>query len=383
MNIERINIYKVSLPFTGDFSISRFKGISSNTVVVEVIANNGEIKGYGEGLPVEFVTGETPESVIKNISYFTQNDTFPWELNDVSQIWNFVDSLPNGKEANAAICASELALLDTLGKGQDKYLTKYFSKDFYTDTIFYGASITLGDKERIMELCRLIRNQGIYHLRIKFDNDFEQNKEAIEIVGLVFGDDCELRIDPNCVWDLDLSLKHMPLIKKYKVKVVEEPMVRDNPDFPELAKMVRANGLILMACESAPTLKDVERIIDEGHYQMVNVKLSRSGGFRRSLKIIDYLRTNGISFQIGCTIGESGILSSAGRVLGLLCSDAVYLDGSYDKFMLKDNITVDHVSFGPGGAAGPIDGPGLGVEINCQSLERLCDDSKSVTINRP
>jgi len=357
--------------------------MSSNTTVIEIIADQGKIIGYGEGLPVEFVTGETPDSTKKGIRLLVEKDFFPWDLNDISQIWNFVDSLPNGKGHNAAICAMEMALLDALGKSQNKYIIEYFPKDFYASTICYSAAITLGNKDRIIRLCELIKKTGITHLRIKLGDDFQKNRDAIETVGLIFGDNCDLRIDPNGVWDYPLALKHLPLIEKYNVKVVEEPMERDNPNFIEFAQKMRLMGVILMACESAPTLEDVERIVKEGHYQMINVKLSRSGGFRRALRIIEYLRSKGINFQIGCTLGESGVLSAGGRVLCLLCGDAIYYDGSYDRFLLEENVTLEHISFGLGGKAGPLEGPGLGIEVNPQRLKRLSADSSTISIMRP
>ncbi|NNG07351.1 MAG: dipeptide epimerase, partial [Desulfobacteraceae bacterium] len=128
---------------------------------------------------------------------------------------------------------------------------------------------------------------------------------------------------------------------------------------------------------------DMERIAEEGYYEMVNMRLSKCGGFRNSLKMIDYLRDHGISFQVGCQLGESGLLSAAGRALSLLCSDAVYYDGSYDEFLLQENVTLEHVSFGPGGEAGPLKGHGLGVEISHRNLERLRDPSTAVTMSRP
>ena len=45
MQIDKVNIYQVLLPFRGDFSISRLKGSSSTIIVVEVISDNGKIKG--------------------------------------------------------------------------------------------------------------------------------------------------------------------------------------------------------------------------------------------------------------------------------------------------------------------------------------------------
>jgi len=383
MRIDRVNVYKILLPFIREFSISRLTDLCSNIVVVEVIADQEGIKGYGEGVPVEFITGETPKSAVKSASLFGQNDFFPWELNDVSQIWNFIDNLPNGKEYNAAICACEMSLLDALGKKQKKSVIDYFPDEFFIPEICYGATIPLSNKQRIIEICKMCREMKINNLRVKMGKDFKQNNDAIEAVRSVFGGDCDLRIDPNGAWDRYLAFKHMPLIRKYNVKVVEEPMMKDNPDFVEFAKIMQSNGIILMACESAPTLNDVERIIQEGYYQMINVKLSRNGGFRRSLRIIETIRKSGQSFQIGCTIGESGILSAAGRALGLLCRDAKYYDGSYDRFLLKENITLENVSFGPGGEAGPLDGPGLGVKINKESLMRLSNGSPRVTISNP
>jgi muconate cycloisomerase len=126
-----------------------------------------------------------------------------------------------------------------------------------------------------------------------------------------------------------------------------------------------------MADESACSLEDIRKIEKDGDYDMVNVRLSKCGGFRRSFKIIDRLRANGIYFQIGCQLGESGVLSAAGRVLSLLNRDALFHDGSYDAFLLKENTTDKNVSFGPGGIAGQIKGPGLGVTVNRQSLARL------------
>jgi muconate cycloisomerase len=104
---------------------------------------------------------------------------------------------------------------------------------------------------------------------------------------------------------------------------------------------------------------------------MINVRLSKCGGFRKSFRIIHYLRERGIPFQIACQLGESGLLSAAGRILSLLCGDALYHDGSYDEFLLKENVTVDNVSFGYGGSADPLGGNGLGVKVNIRNLRRL------------
>jgi L-alanine-DL-glutamate epimerase-like enolase superfamily enzyme len=270
-------------------------------------------------------------------------------------------------------------LLDALGKSQNKSIIEYFPKDFLTGTVFYSATFPLTHKQRILEICRLCKKMEINKLRIKVGKDFTQNKEILEAIGSVFGDDYDLRVDINGSWNRELAFNHIRLLKEYKVKIIEQPMMPDDPDLADFAGVMQSSGVILMADESACSLKDVKKISQEGYYEMVNVRLSKCGGFRRSLELIDYLRTKGIRFQIAGHLGESGILSAAGRALCLLCGDAVYYDGSYDEFLLKENITHENVSFGSGGKAGPLTGPGLGVEVNRQNLARLSEISESIT----
>ena len=380
MRINKVIIHQVRLPFLFDFSHSLRRRSYVNNIIVEIIAEHGEIKGYGEGAPRSYVTGESPESAAKSIRHFIHQNTFPKELNDISQIWNFIDNITNGREHNAAICALETALLDALGKSQDRYIIDYFSQDFIAENVYYGAAIPLDNTEKIIELCRLVKEQKVNKLRLKLGKNFEQNKEIIETVHRVFEGNHDLRVDINCSWDRKLAFGHIPLIKNYKIKVVEQPMKPNEPDLADFAGIMQKKGVILMADESACSLGDMEKIAEEGYYQMINVRLSKCGGFRNSLKIVDYLRMNQILFQVGCQLGESGILSAAGRVLGLLCKDAVYYDGSYDQYMLKENITVENVSFGLGGKAGPLKGPGLGVQVSGQSLKKMCNGSHSITI---
>jgi len=382
MRIKTINLYHLALPFNGEFSISIRKGLQSQIVVLELIGEDHVLRGYGEAIPITSVTGETPKSVVDDILQFVSAPLFPWNLEDVSRIWNFVDGFQDGKNHNAAICAMEMALLDILGWHRDRPIIDFFPQSHRAPTVNYGAPVPLGNAERVAVLCKWIKTLGISRVRIKMGQSFEQNRNALETAASILGDDCQLRIDPNGVWDRDLAFRHLPLIRKFNVRIVEEPLERDAQGFVEFAEALRSEGIILMACESAPTLNDVNRIIAEGFFQMINVKLCRSGGFRRAFRMIDTIRNSPLSFQIGCTLGESGILSAAGRALCLLSKDAANYDGSYDRFLLKENTTVEPVSFGLRGEAGQLRNPGLGVRVNQAALHKLAVSS-IITIKRP
>lgn len=383
MRIDKVIIHQVKLPFSFDFSHSLRKRSYVDNIIVEIIAQQEKIIGYGEGAPRSYVTGESIESTVKSIRHFIKRDTFPRKLNDISQIWNFIDDITRGREHNASICALETALLDALGKSQNRYIIDYFSKSFITGNVYYGAPIPLDNNQKIMEICRLIKKMKINALRLKLGKNLEQNKTILETVHSVFGGDVDLRVDINCAWDSKLAFKHIPLIQKYNVKAIEQPMMPDDPDIADFADLMKKIGVILMADESACSFNDVEKIVKEGYYKMINVRLSKCGGFKNSSRIIDYLRLNRIPFQVGCQLGESGILSAAGRVLCLLCRDAAYYDGSYDKFLLKENVTFENVSFGEKGKAGPLNSPGLGVTVSPQGIKNVTYNSDMILISTP
>jgi len=189
MKIDKIIVYPVNLPFSIQFSHALRKRSSVKNIIVKVVAEKGEIKGYGEGAPRSFVTGESQQSSAQSIHRFVKLDHFPWDLDDVSQIWDFIDSLRNGKLQNAATCALETALLDALGKNHKKNIIDYFSKDFITDKIYYGAPLPIADKQKIIEICRLIKKMKIKRLKLKMGKDLFKNKEILEAVHLVFGED--------------------------------------------------------------------------------------------------------------------------------------------------------------------------------------------------
>ncbi len=373
IKIEKVNIYQISLPFTGHFPHHQSEGNCAKNIVCELIADRGTICGYGEGAPRDFVTGETQESASEDIARFVYDSPFPVRLDHVSQIWNFIDAIDDVKNHQSAICALEMALLDAIGKKQNRYLTAYFSKDFFTDTVCYGAIIPLLDKVSTRLLCRQIHANGINRIKLKMGKMFSQNKVNLEIIRDTFQNGYDLKVDVNCAWDERMALENLPLIKDFGIRVVEQPMERSQPDSSKLAEKFSSIGVLLMADESACSLDDITRIAVEKDYTMINIRLSKCGGFRNSLKMIEVLRKENIPFQIGCHLGESGVLSAAGRILSLLSKDAVYHDGSYDSFLLKENITQNHIIFGKGGIAGPLEGPGLGVEISKPQLDRLCE----------
>jgi muconate cycloisomerase len=378
MHIDEVRIYPLDLSFSTAFSHSRKRDGGARNILVEVQAEKGAVHGFGEGAPRQYVTGEERGEALESARKLVERDDFPWDLKDPSDLWAFIDAVPEEKTLHSALCALETAILDGLGRHLGVSVRAFLPGDFASEEIHYGATLPLSDPEKLKRFCLLIASAGIEKIRVKVGPSLADNTRSLEAVRASLSDRCDIRIDANGCWDLDTALSHVGLVKALEVRVVEQPLAPGDLAYPEVAAAFRACGAGVMADESACTLSETIGLIREGAFSMINVRLSKCGGFRRSLAMLGYLRTAGIPFQIGCQLGESGILSAAGRALALSSGDAIYYDGSYDAFLLSENLTSSHVTFGVSGKAGWLPGDGLGIEVPLDKLQRMCPTYMSV-----
>jgi muconate cycloisomerase len=381
MKIRTINAYKVTLPFKATFSHSQKNATSVDNIVVEILPDERGPAGYGEGGPRPYVTGETQDSAIRGVESLCQDEQFPWDLNDVGEIWDFVTAAIGEKDHNSALCALEIALLDVLARNEGQNILHYLPSDHLTEEIRYGATVPISDQATVLKICKMLQKLDINEVRLKMGRDFGQNQGVLEASRQALGSGCDLRVDVNGAWDLKLTKQHLPLIESYGVKVLEQPLPPNDRGWEDLAGVFKPNNLKFMADESVCSMEDMKKAVIEGYFDVINVRLSKCGGFHNSLKIIRLIRDAGIDYQVGCQLGESGILSAAGRALCAISSDALYYDGSYDAFLLKENLTAEHVTFNHGGKAIPLKGPGLGIRVNPENLKRFSDGA--ICIRRP
>ena len=86
--------------------------------------------------------------------------------------------------------------------------------------------------------------------------------------------------------------------------------------------------------------------------------------FPGQLAVAALAHASGLGYQLGCHPGETGILSAAGRHWATSVGGIRYLEGSYDRHLLRELVTCEDITFGYGGRAPALRRPGLGVTIN-------------------
>ena len=136
----------------------------------------------------------------------------------------------------------------------------------------------------------------------------------------------------------------------------------------------------IMLDESLCSLEDARQAIECGTCDLFNIRLSKCGGFLNSLKIAATAHQAGLGYQLGCQVGETGILSAAGRHFASSVARIKYLEGSYDRFLVKERLTTQDITFGRGGLAPALAGPGLGVDVDEERLKLVTFASEGFNV---
>ncbi len=137
-------------------------------------------------------------------------------------------------------------------------------------------------------------------------------------------------------------------------------------------------GVPVMLDESLCGFPDAESAVARKTADFLNVRLSKCGGILPSLRIIALAHRSGLGVQLGCHPGETSLLSAAGRHVASRVAGLRYVEGSYDRHILAANLTRQDLTFRYGGWAQPLDGPGLGVEVDREALDAMTVHSQEI-----
>ena len=368
MRFVKSRLWSLRIPFQLPFVHSLKRREFSDSVVVAITTDSG-VTGFGEGAPRPYVTGETSASCSDHIRKVLLPAIRPMELPDKCSKADFAvllssisNSLPaTGNDAviafHAAKCAVELAIVDCLLQYYNIAAGEVWRAA--TTTVIYSAVIGAGPLAAVERLARQCREAQIKQVKVKVGDgdDFAR----VAAVRSILGDDASIRVDANGALDLAAAVSLAKAMEPLKVDCIEQPLPRG--DISAWAELRRRSGMPLMADESLVTAEDADQLIEQQACDFFNLRISKNGGMCDTLGLAAKARHSGIGLQLGCQVGETSILSAAGRHLAAHLWDLRYVEGSYGPRLLEEDISEDAVSFGRGGAAPLLTGRGLGVTI--------------------
>ena len=352
---------------------------TDNLIVVCKLAD-GSV-GYGEGVPREYVTGETIDSAMSLLIASELGNRLPacaGFAEALTAAENFrLNPIPGDDRecrGNAARCAVELALLDAYGRMFGEPLmnvARALAPELYEprDRVQYSGVIlsAKGWKARILAL--IYRIQGFEQIKVKVGIPGLDDAKRLRMLRRVLGRSRELRIDANEAWAPGEVLERIVSLERFGIASVEQPVLHDEVN--SLTAVRRQTRVPIMLDESLCGLVDARRAVEAGTCDLYNLRLSKCGGFIPTLRLAQFAVQHGLGYQLGCQVGETGILSAAGRHFATSVKGIRNLEGSFDRHLVWDPLTTSDLTFGRGGWASALVGCGLGASFDPARLDAV------------
>ena len=384
MKIVALQARVCNLPFRFAFKHSLASRNHSENLIVGATISDGHktYTGFGEGIPRDYVTGETVESALSRL----EQEYFPRfkhrQLESFSDLENVLaqesaDLQLDKRGGGAAWCALELALLDAFAHIVDKPLSQLLGgvkQCHEAGVIRYGAVIPFGGKKAVSAMLWFYKLYGFKTVKLKVGKTDEADLELVRMARHFLGPQAVLRVDANCAWTAEQTIRMAEAMRQFNVASIEQPVPAS--DLEGLIRITTSIPEPVMVDESLCTIEQARSLVSEKACRAFNVRISKVGGLLAAQSIVDIARRAGFLVQMGAQVGESGILSSAGRTLASVNETFENCEGSNNLFLLKKDLTVENLNVGLGGWGEVLPGSGLGVTVKSGELDRLMNVSE-------
>ncbi|OAN86219.1 N-acetyl-D-Glu racemase DgcA [Sulfitobacter geojensis] len=278
------------------FTISR--GSRTEAKVLTVRISEGGVTGWGECVPYARY-GETLESVTAQIDGLRGNVTRE----------GLYDLLPAGAARNAVDCA----LWDLQAKQTGKRVWELAGLAAPGPEI---TAFTLSLAEPAQMQAQAAKHAHRPLLKIKLGTPDDMPRLEAVRAG---APKSTIIIDANEGWSADIYAELAPHLLRLGVALVEQPLPAGEDD----ALIGMARPVPVCADESAHDCSTLSKL--EGKYDVVNIKLDKTGGLTEALKLRAAALAQGYDVMVGCMVGSS--LAMAPATLVAQGAKVVDLDG--------------------------------------------------------
>jgi muconate cycloisomerase len=371
-------LYALNLPFVEAFRHSQHARDSGDSIVLQVRDEAGH-EGFGEGVPRPYVTGESAEFMWAHVPRLWASAAArplpslegPDALSRVAA-WIPPVPAPGVLADNASRACLETAVLDCLLKGQGASLAHLLPAR--RSKVVYSGVITAGSLEKALQQARRMKVIGLTQVKAKVG--YEDDVARVRALRETLGPGVSLRLDANGAWSFDRARGVLDAVAGFDVAAVEQPLARG--PVAELARLRVESPVPLMADESLVTLADADELVAARAVDYFNVRVSKCGGLHRSLQIARRAAAAGLRVQVGSQVGETAILSAAGRHLAAHLDEVAFVEGSFGNLLLTEDVSREAVRFGHKGEAPPLTGEGLGIRVLEERLRKYARETRSL-----
>ncbi len=215
--------------------------------------------------------------------------------------------MPAGCARNAVDCA--LFDLEAKQSGQTGWQLAGFDQAPQPVTTVF--TLSLNSPEKMAAVAAENKHRPLLKLKLGREGDIER-VAAVRAAA----PDTRLVIDANTGWSLEQLQDYLPKLAELGVEMVEQPLPPEQDHLLEQVDPI----IPIAADESCLDRSSLPNLL--GRYQVVNIKLDKTGGMTEALELAKEAQAQGFEIMVGCMIGTSLAMAPA----HLLAQQARWVD---------------------------------------------------------
>ncbi len=362
LTIRRVELYKLSIPLIEPFTTSLGTDTAAENVLVKIITTEGII-GFGECSPYMPINGESQDTCFIVGQYFAKALIGKDPL-DIEGCIRLMDAIIY---ANTSIkSAFDIALYDIAAQHAGLPLYEYIGGK-NNKTIITDYTVSVGHPDKMAADAIKIKEQGYPAIKVKLGKNGPTDVLRMKAIRAAVGDAIPLRIDANQGWEVQEAIETLQALAPLGIQHCEEPIARWN--YMQLPRIKKESPIPIMADECCGDEHDAERLIQLNACDYLNIKLGKSGGIHKGLKIVRLAEAAGLHLQVGAMI-ESRLAMTAFAHFAL-CSDAIVHFDFDTALMLRQDPVTGGIVYEKNGVIKVPEAIGLGATIDEGWLQKM------------
>lgn len=320
LSIHSIDVYKAEIPLRHPFRIATMVTTAAEIVFVRISTADGLV-GWGEAAPLRSINGETQATCLAacfDLAGFLVGQVFGSTVEAVA----LMESVLAGQAT--ARSALDMALFDLEAQQAGKPLVEFLgghARKMPTD-----LTIAIVPPGEAHDQAEAIVSDGYSAIKVKLGDGPDNDVARVTAVRDA-APQAAIRVDANQAYDAQTALGLLQALAKFDIEFCEQPVKRY--DHLGLGRLHATSPVPIMADESVFTARDATELLRNEKCNLLNIKLSKSGGLAEGKKIAQYAASQGARCMHGGMVETR--LGSTGAA-HLASSDPVFQWFDLDSF---------------------------------------------------
>ncbi len=267
-----------------------------------------------------------------------------------------------------AMSGIDMALWDIKGKALGLPVWKLLGGGFHKRVRAYASSLFGATPHETAERGKRFIDQGFTAVKFGWEPMGQDETTDIALVREArrgIGQEADLMIDAGLCFDAKTALQRARRFEEFNVFWLEEPLMPDN--YEGYRRLSESTSLRIAAGEEESERQSFIHLMDRGRIDVVQVDLTRCGGFTEGMKIASLAADRGLPcVNHGFTTYIN--VAAALHFLASIPNSFIMEFVVEEETTLREEITVQTIQ-ATDGYVEVLHEPGLGVDLNEEAIE--------------